>query len=113
MAFVFTIFFFHFSSFLKLTDNGCEFIANLNGHEASVKAMAWDPSRKYLFSASFDKKVIVWDIGIKLKFYNNIIIYIPGLDSYQKFNKITQNAELLSEIFLSERFFGPRFLQEP
>ncbi len=50
-------------SFIKLTDNGSQFIANLNGHESTITALAWDSSRKYLYSASSDKKVIAWDIG--------------------------------------------------
>lgn len=50
-------------SFIKLSNTGCEFIANLSGHEAAISSLFWDVDKKYLFSASFDKKVIAWDIG--------------------------------------------------
>lgn len=50
-------------TFLKLADGGCEFKATLNGHEASIRCLAWDASRKFLFSGSFDKTIICWDIG--------------------------------------------------
>lgn len=50
-------------SFIKLTDNGSQFIANLSGHEATVSSLSWDASRKFLYSSCHDKKVIVWDIG--------------------------------------------------
>ena len=55
-------------SFLKLTETGCQFIANLSGHESSVQCLAWDSNQKYLYSASFDKKIIVWDVGNFSKF---------------------------------------------
>lgn len=29
----------------------------------SVRALAWDAERQWLFSGSFDQSVIVWDIG--------------------------------------------------
>lgn len=29
----------------------------------SVRALAWDPESKLLFSGSFDESIIVWDIG--------------------------------------------------
>ena len=29
----------------------------------SVRALAWDPEQKLLFSGSFDQSCIVWDIG--------------------------------------------------
>jgi WD40 repeat protein len=50
-------------SFIKLTDNGSQFIANLSGHENTITNLVWDPTRKYLYSSSTDKKIIIWDIG--------------------------------------------------
>ncbi|CAF0977825.1 unnamed protein product [Brachionus calyciflorus] len=50
-------------TFLKLTDNGCEFKATLNGHESSISCLSWDAGRKFLFSGSYDKTIICWDIG--------------------------------------------------
>ena len=29
----------------------------------SVRALAWDPEKRLLFSGSFDESIIVWDIG--------------------------------------------------
>lgn len=50
-------------TFLKLTDQGCEFKATLNGHESTVSSLVWDAERKFLFSGSYDKTIICWDIG--------------------------------------------------
>lgn len=50
-------------TFLKLAENGCEFKATLNGHEGSIQSLAWDANKKFLFSGSNDKTIIVWDIG--------------------------------------------------
>jgi len=50
-------------TFLKLTDSGCEFKANLNGHESTISSLSWDAEKKFLFSASHDKTIICWDIG--------------------------------------------------
>jgi WD40 repeat protein len=69
-----------------LTDQGCEFKATLNGHESNsqrclikiecwlklnlektfigtVSSLVWDAERKFLFSGSYDKTIICWDIG--------------------------------------------------
>eukprot|EP01147_Barroeca_monosierra_P001295 gene1295-4500_t len=35
----------------------------LSGHTGSVRSLAWCPSKKWLFSGSFDKSVALWDIG--------------------------------------------------
>jgi len=35
----------------------------LRGHEASVRCLAYDSRKKYLFSGSFDRTVCIWDIG--------------------------------------------------
>ena len=29
----------------------------------SVRALAWDPEKRLLFSGSFDESIIIWDIG--------------------------------------------------
>lgn len=50
-------------TFLKLSDSGCEFKATLNGHESNITCLAWDKEKKYLFSSSYDKMIICWDIG--------------------------------------------------
>ena len=31
--------------------------------KGSVRALAWDPENRLLFSGSFDESIIVWDIG--------------------------------------------------
>lgn len=31
--------------------------------KGSVRALAWDPEKRLLFSGSFDESIIVWDIG--------------------------------------------------
>lgn len=33
------------------------------GHNGSIRSLAWDAERQLLFSGSFDQSVIVWDIG--------------------------------------------------
>lgn len=50
-------------TFLKLTDQGCEFKATLIGHDFKITSLSWDSSRKFLFSGSDDKTIICWDIG--------------------------------------------------
>lgn len=35
----------------------------LSGHSGSVRSLLWVPSIKFLFSGSYDKTVIAWDIG--------------------------------------------------
>ena len=29
----------------------------------SIECLSWDPEMKWLYSGSFDKSVIIWDIG--------------------------------------------------
>lgn len=50
-------------TFLKLTESGCEFKATLNGHESQITSLSWDSKKKFLFSGSYDKIIICWDIG--------------------------------------------------
>ena len=47
------ILYYHFVRFLFIF---CLFIG-------SVRALAWDPEKRLLFSGSFDESIIVWDIG--------------------------------------------------
>ena len=48
---------------LKLQDDGLEVITALKGHQGSIRDLAWDAAHSQLASASFDRSVIVWDIG--------------------------------------------------
>jgi len=48
---------------LNLTDSDCEFKKTLNGHVSSVTSLSWDSSQQFLFSSSYDKIIICWDIG--------------------------------------------------
>ncbi|KAK9888618.1 hypothetical protein WA026_000847 [Henosepilachna vigintioctopunctata] len=48
---------------LKLENNGLSVVTTLKGHSGSVRSLAWDMERNMLFSGSFDRTVIVWDIG--------------------------------------------------
>lgn len=48
---------------LKLDANGCSMVTTLKGHSGSVRALHWAAGPQLLFSGSFDKSVIVWDIG--------------------------------------------------
>lgn len=50
-------------TFLKLSDRGCEFKATLSGHESNITSLSWDPEHKFLYSGSYDKIIICWDIG--------------------------------------------------
>ncbi|KAL8623955.1 hypothetical protein ACOMHN_047175 [Nucella lapillus] len=52
-------------SVLKLKDTTFDLITTLKAHSGSVRCLAWDVERKLLFSGSFDRSVIVWDIGGK------------------------------------------------
>jgi len=47
----------------KLEQNGVKFITSLKGQNGSIRSLAWDGSRNWLFSGSFDNTVFVWDIG--------------------------------------------------
>ncbi|XP_057301765.1 WD repeat and FYVE domain-containing protein 2-like [Hydractinia symbiolongicarpus] len=48
---------------LKLSEDGLKPITVLKGHSGSVQCLTWDAEKKWLYSGSFDKSVIVWDIG--------------------------------------------------
>eukprot|EP00045_Choanoeca_perplexa_P011122 m.116489 g.116489 ORF g.116489 m.116489 type:complete len:470 (-) comp15520_c0_seq2:95-1504(-) len=48
---------------LKIANNKFQFISELEGHSGSVRTLLWVPERGYLFSGSFDKTVMCWDIG--------------------------------------------------
>ncbi|KAL9963501.1 hypothetical protein ACROYT_G027012 [Oculina patagonica] len=62
-------------SVIKLETNSPSLVTTLNGHSGklptwhswfgagSVRALAWDPEKRLLFSGSFDESIIVWDIG--------------------------------------------------
>lgn len=42
---------------------GLKFVNTLKGHSGSVRTLAWDGTRNWLYSGSFDCSVFVWDIG--------------------------------------------------
>eukprot|EP00056_Hartaetosiga_gracilis_P001485 m.45275 g.45275 ORF g.45275 m.45275 type:complete len:466 (+) comp10660_c0_seq1:44-1441(+) len=46
------------NKFFKKTDP-------LQGHQGSIQSLLWVPQKRWLFSGSFDKRVILWDIGGK------------------------------------------------
>merc|ERR1712158_292716 len=46
-----------------LEAQGLKFINTLKGHSGSVRTLAWDGTRNWLYSGSFDCSVFVWDIG--------------------------------------------------
>lgn len=48
---------------LKLSDSGHSHITTLQGHQNSIRTMAWDQERRLLFSGGFDKVIVIWDIG--------------------------------------------------
>lgn len=48
---------------LKLDTNGVTFITSLKAHTGSIHTLAWDSEKQLLFSGSFDRSIIVWDIG--------------------------------------------------
>ncbi|XP_029189968.1 WD repeat and FYVE domain-containing protein 2-like isoform X2 [Acropora muricata] len=50
-------------SIIKLENNSPSLVTTLNGHSGSVRALAWDPDKRLLFSGSFDESIIIWDIG--------------------------------------------------
>jgi len=51
-------------SMVKLEqNNSCKHITTMHGHQASIRALLWEPLNKWLFSAGADKVVICWDIG--------------------------------------------------
>ena len=38
-------------------------LLRLQGHSGSIQCLAWDGTRNWLYSASYDASVFVWDIG--------------------------------------------------
>lgn len=46
-----------------LEASGVKFVNTLKGHSGSVRTLAWDGTRNWLYSGSFDCSVFVWDIG--------------------------------------------------
>ncbi|XP_068685348.1 uncharacterized protein [Montipora foliosa] len=50
-------------SVIKLENNSPSLVTTLNGHSGNVRALAWDPEKRLLFSGSFDESIIIWDIG--------------------------------------------------
>jgi len=46
-----------------LQQTGITFVNSLKGHSGSVRCLAWDGSKNWLYSGSFDCSVFVWDIG--------------------------------------------------
>lgn len=47
----------------KLEPTGVKFITTLKGQAGSVRTLAWDGVRNWLYSGSFDCSIFVWDIG--------------------------------------------------
>lgn len=50
---------------LKLEENSYKPITTLKGHSDAIRCLAWDPEKQMLFSGSYDKVIICWDIGGK------------------------------------------------
>lgn len=48
---------------IKLTEEGLKPITILKGHSDSVQALSWDAEKKLLYSGSYDRSIIIWDIG--------------------------------------------------
>lgn len=48
---------------LKLEQNSCKHITTMHGHQATIRSLLWEPTNKWLFSASSDNLIICWDIG--------------------------------------------------
>lgn len=46
-----------------LEQGGLKFINSLKGHSGSVRSLAWDGTKNWLYSGSFDCSIFVWDIG--------------------------------------------------
>lgn len=46
-----------------LEAEGLNFINVLKGHSGSIRTLAWDGRRNWLYSGSFDSSIFVWDIG--------------------------------------------------
>jgi WD40 repeat protein len=48
---------------LKITGASGELVSKLSAHTGSVRSLAWDMDRQWLFSGAYDGLIIVWDIG--------------------------------------------------
>jgi len=48
-----------------LSDNTANVVSKLSAHTGSISDLCWDRSRQFLYSASTDSLIIVWDIGGK------------------------------------------------
>ncbi|KAI0226883.1 WD repeat and FYVE domain-containing protein 2 [Lamellibrachia satsuma] len=50
-------------SMLVINETSFKLITTLKGHSGSVRCLAWDEQKRFLFSGSFDQSLIMWDIG--------------------------------------------------
>ena len=41
----------------------CVISVTLQGHSGSIRCLAWDGVKNWLYSGSYDSSVFVWDIG--------------------------------------------------
>ncbi|XP_023335194.1 WD repeat and FYVE domain-containing protein 2 [Eurytemora carolleeae] len=57
----------------KLETSGVKFITSLKGQAGSIRCLAWDGTKNWLYSGSFDSTVFVWDIA-KINLINQINI---------------------------------------
>lgn len=48
---------------IQLTDSECKYKTTMTGHCSTVTSLSWDPDKGHLFSASYDKIIILWDVG--------------------------------------------------
>ena len=48
---------------MKLTREGLKAITVLKGHSDTIQALTWDAEKKLLYSGSYDRSIIIWDIG--------------------------------------------------
>ena len=48
---------------MKITQEGLKAITVLKGHSDTIQALTWDAEKKLLYSGSFDRSIIIWDIG--------------------------------------------------
>lgn len=52
-------------SVLRIFEGKADLVSKLSAHTGSVRTLAWDPERQFLFSGSNDQLIIAWDIGTK------------------------------------------------